>query len=185
VRSDGKVPLAVLGVVVFIAFWVILAVGLFYIAARGGVGGAAARRRSSSRGSNRFVGLAFTFFVVAFGIAIPVAILIGNRDNANKQIGGYKLTAAERSGRLLFGNHCAVCHTLAGANAIGKVGPNLDTIKPAASLVLHTINNGCLPNAASGSPQQCLGEGVMPANVVTGRDAQDVANFVALVAGRE
>ena len=174
-----------LAVLIFIAFWVVLGVGLFFIAARGGVSAAAARRRAPSRGTNRFVGVVFAFMVVAFGIAIPAAILIGNRDNANKQIGGYKLTAAEKSGRLLFGNHCAVCHTLAGANAIGKVGPNLDTIKPAASLVLHTINNGCLPNAPSGSPLQCLGDGVMPANVVTGRDAQDVANFVALVAGRE
>jgi hypothetical protein len=74
---------------------------------------------------------------------------------------------------------------LAAANAIGKVGPNLDTLKPPESLVLHTINNGCLPNAPSNSPQQCLGQGVMPADVVEGVDAQDVASFVAKVAGKE
>ena len=38
----------------------------------------------------------------------------------------------------------AVCHTLSAANAVGKVGPNLDTLKPPYGLVLNTINNGCL-----------------------------------------
>jgi mono/diheme cytochrome c family protein len=123
--------------------------------------------------------------VLAFGIGLPAAILIGNHVNASAQVGGYKLTSSEKQGRLLFGQHCGVCHTLAAANAVGKVGPNLDTIKPTASLVLRTINNGCLPNAPTGSPQQCLGYGVMPANVVTGNNARDVANFVGQVAGRE
>ncbi len=174
-----------LAVVIFVAFWVVLALALFLLAARGGVGGTAARLRGQARGANRLVGVVFGFMVLAFGIAIPAAILIGNRTNANAQVGGYRLTAAEKSGRELFGSHCAVCHTLAAANAVGKVGPNLDTIKPAASLVLHTVNNGCLPNAPNGSAQQCLGQGVMPANVVTGKDARDVAQFVAQVAGRE
>lgn len=174
-----------LAVAIFVAFWVVLAFGLFFIASRGGLGGARATLQTQTRGANRLVGIMFTFMLLGFGIALPAALLIGNRDNANRQVGGYKLTAGERSGRELFGVHCAVCHTLAAANAIGKVGPNLDTLKPPASLVLHTVNNGCLPNAPSGSAEQCLGQGVMPADVVQGRDAQNVANFVAQVAGRE
>ncbi len=171
-----------LAVGLFIAFWVVLGLGAFLIAGRRGRSASPAAQR---RGSNRLVGLAFGFMVVVFGIGLPAAILIGNRVNANAQVGGYRLTAGEKTGRELFGQHCAVCHTLAAANAIAKVGPNLDTVKPAASLVLHTINNGCLPNAPSGSAQVCLGYGVMPANVVTGNNARDVANFVAQVAGRE
>ena len=31
----------------------------------------------------------------------------------------------------LFGENCAVCHTLAAANAVGKVGPNLDQLEAA------------------------------------------------------
>ena len=124
--------------------------------------------------------------LLGFGIALPVALLVGNHDKANGQVGGLKLTAAEKSGRELFGDHCAVCHTLSGANAVGKVGPNLDMLKPPASLVLHTINNGCLPNAnSSDAAEQCLGQGVMPADIVQGRDAQNVAAFVARVAGKE
>ena len=178
----GKVPLAVLPVAIFVALWVVLGLGMFLVASRRGRGPSATAQR---RGSNRFVGTVFAFMVLAFGIGLPAAILIGNHVNASAQVGGYKLTSAEKTGRLLFGQHCGVCHTLAATNSVGKVGPNLDTIKPAESLVLHTINNGCLPNAPSGSAEQCLGEGVMPSNVVTGSNARDVANFVAQVAGRE
>ena len=172
-----------LAVGLFVLFWIVLAIGLILIATRRT--GAARGRIRYQRGSNRAVGLIFTFFVIVFGIGLPAALLIGNHNSANGQVGGITLNSAEKQGRELFGQHCGVCHTLAAANAVGKVGPNLDTIKPAASLVLHTINNGCVPNAPNGSAEQCLGEGVMPANVVTGRNAQDVANFVAKVAGNE
>jgi mono/diheme cytochrome c family protein len=172
-----------LAVGLFIAFWVVLGLGLFLLASRGG---ARVRARiRGQRGSNRLVGAMFTFVLIVFGIGLPTLLLIGNHARANGQVGGLKLTAGEKQGRELFGQHCGVCHTLAAANAVGKVGPNLDSIKPAALLVLHTINNGCLPNAPTGSPEVCLGQGVMPANVVTGRAAQEVALFVARVAGNE
>jgi cytochrome c6 len=116
----------------------------------------------------------FTFVLVVFGIGLPAALLIGNHNRANGQVGGIALTSGEKQGRELFGQHCGVCHTLAAANAVGKVGPNLDTIK-----------NGCLPNAPNGSSEQCLGQGVMPSDVVTGRNAENVASFVAKVAGNE
>jgi hypothetical protein len=52
--------------------------------------------------------------------------------------------------------------------------------------VLHTIQNGCLQNPPPGdAAQSCLGEGVMPAGIVQGQQAIDVAKFVAAVAGRE
>jgi mono/diheme cytochrome c family protein len=175
----------VLAVGAFIAFWVLLGFGLFFVAARGGPGGARAALQRQTRGANRLALASFTFILIVFGIALPAALLIGNANKANGQVGGLKLNAAEKSGRQLFGDHCAVCHTLSAANAVGKVGPNLDTLKPPASLVLSTINNGCLPNAPSNSNEQCLGQGVMPAAVVTGEDAHDVALFVARVAGKE
>ncbi|MEO6857812.1 MAG: hypothetical protein ABI323_04405 [Solirubrobacteraceae bacterium] len=175
-----------LGVGLFIAFWVLLAFGLFFVAARGGLSGARTTVQHQSRTANRLVGLSFVVMLLGFGIALPLALLTGNHANASGQVGGMKLTAGEKVGRELFGEHCAVCHTLSAANAIAKVGPNLDTLKPPGSLVLNTINNGCLPNASgSTSNETCLGEGVMPAGIVQGRDAQNVANFVARVAGKE
>jgi mono/diheme cytochrome c family protein len=127
--------------------------------------------------------LAVTY--VAFGIAIPTLILVGNHNNANGQVGGSELTQAEKHGRELFGERCGLCHTLAAANAYGKVGPNLDDIQPTYQLTLHTIQYGCLQNPPSGSQEACLGEGTMPADVVQGVDAQAVAMFVSKVAGKE
>jgi mono/diheme cytochrome c family protein len=175
----------VLAVAGFVAFWVLVAFGLFFIAARGGPGGARAAFQRQTHGANRVVAVTFTFVMLGFGIALPLVLLTGNASKASGQVGGITLNAAEKNGRELFGVHCAVCHTLAAANAVGKVGPNLDILKPAASVVLHTINNGCLPNPPAGSAEACLGEGVMPADVVQGRDAQDVSAFVAKVAGNE
>jgi mono/diheme cytochrome c family protein len=175
----------VLAVVAFVAFWVVVAFGLVYVAVRGGPSNVRARAQRPSRGANRIIGVVFAFVAIGFGIALPLALLTGNHSHANAQIGGMKLTAAERDGRTLFGEHCGVCHTLAAANAVGKVGPNLDVLKPSETVVLHTIANGCLPNAGSSSDEACLGQGVMPADVVTGVDATDVAKFVAKVAGNE
>jgi mono/diheme cytochrome c family protein len=176
-----------LGVVLFIAFWVIIGLGLFFIAIRGGVGGARATLQTQTPGGRRFMSVSLAVFYVAFGVAIPLVFLIGNHARASAQVGGLKLTAGEKQGRALFGEHCGVCHTLAAANAIGKVGPNLDTLRPPASLVLRTINNGCYQNAtvASNPGQVCLGQGTMPANIVQGKDAFHVAEFVARVAGNE
>jgi mono/diheme cytochrome c family protein len=175
----------VLAVAAFVAFWVLVAFGLFFVAARGGPRGAARAVHRQTHGANRVAIAGFTFVALAFGIALPLLLLTGNHSNASAQVGGVKLTASERTGRELFGQHCGVCHTLAASNSIGKVGPNLDVLKPAESIVLHTINNGCLPNPPTGSAEACLGEGVMPADVVEGRAAQDVAAFVAKVAGNE
>jgi mono/diheme cytochrome c family protein len=174
----------VLAVAAFVAFWVIVAVGLFVLATRGGGTAAAQRRDPGRRGSTVTIAL-FVVTGAIFGVGLPLLMLTGNHHNASAQVGGIKLTAAQKSGRELFGEHCGVCHTLAAANAVGKVGPNLDVLKPAQSVVLNTINNGCLPNPPKGSNAGCLGYGVMPAAVVQGQDAQNVASFVAKVAGNE
>jgi mono/diheme cytochrome c family protein len=131
------------------------------------------------------MGVVLVLVYVGFGIVLPVVFLLGNRNNASAQVGGIKLTAAEKRGRELFGQHCGLCHTLAAANAVGKVGPNLDVIQPTKQLVLHTIMYGCLQDPPSGSQEACLGEGTMPADIVQGVDANDVAQFVAKVAGNE
>ena len=173
-----------LAVAAFVALWVVIALGLVVLATRGTGTVSPTRRDPGRRGSS----ISITMFVVTavvFGIGLPLLMLTGNHHNASAQVGGIKLTANERTGRELFGQHCGVCHTLAAANAVGKVGPNLDVLKPAQSTVLNTINNGCLPNPPKGSNEACLGQGVMPAAVVQGEEAQDVAAFVAKVAGNE
>jgi hypothetical protein len=174
----------VLAVVLFLGFWVVLALALVFVAIRGGLGGARAAFQSQSRGGRRAASTAFAIFYVGFGIALPIVLLSGNRSRASAHVGEVKLTPAEKHGRNVFAQNCAVCHTLAAANAVGNVGPNLDLLKPPKSLVLNAINNGCLQNPPPSSPATCLGYGNMPAGIVQGKDAQDVADFVARVAGQ-
>ena len=74
------------------------------------------------------------------GLGLPALILIDNGDAQEKHgPGGIELTAAQISGRHLFAQNCATCHTLDGAAAVGKVGPNLDQLRPPKVLVLNAI----------------------------------------------
>ena len=175
-----------LAVFVVVALFVVLAFSVFFVGISGGVGGARQTLHSQTRGARGFMNLTLLVIYLGFGVAMPLVFLTGNHSNASAAVGGMKLTTAEKYGREIFGEHCGVCHTLLAANAVGKVGPNLDELKPPAQLVLHTIVNGCVPNPTSQSdPRACLGYGNMPANIVQGKDASDVSAFVAKVAGHE
>jgi mono/diheme cytochrome c family protein len=176
----------VLPVFLFVAFWAVLGLSVFFIAIRGGPRGARETVQRQSLTSRRVAAAVFVVVYIGFGVLIPAGFLRGNRDNASAQVGGLRLTSNEKQGRELFSAHCGVCHTLAAANAVGKVGPNLDQLRPPESLVLHTINNGCLQKPlTSNSPQNCLGQGTMPAGILQGRQAVQVSQFVARVAGKE
>jgi mono/diheme cytochrome c family protein len=86
------------------------------------------------------------------------------------------LSAAQVHGRQLFVSNCGSCHTLDAAGTVGTVGPNLDDIAVNEADVLKAIRRGGGPHARA---QERGPSGTMPANLVTGKDAQDVAAFVA------
>jgi mono/diheme cytochrome c family protein len=90
------------------------------------------------------------------------------------------LSQAELHGRQLFVDHCGSCHTLAAAGTVGQVGPNLGDIAVNEADVLHAIRTGGGRHAKG---QETGPSGNMPRNLVTGKDAQDVAAFVAANAG--
>jgi mono/diheme cytochrome c family protein len=160
----------------FLAFWIILGLTLFFVASRGGPRGARATLQSQSRQSRRGAAVLFAIFYGAIGVAVPVAILVGNHDSANATVDGaaIHLTAQEQQGQKIFGARCGSCHTLAAAHADGMVGPNLDQLKPPRALVLDAVANG-----------RQRGNGTMPASIVQGKDAAAVAAFVAQAAGKQ
>lgn len=173
-----------IGVVIIAVVFTGLAIGIAYSASKGGFTGLANALQTTSRSGTRLLNSVLVFVFVAFGVAIPLIFILGNRANSDAQVGGIRLTASEQVGRELFAEHCAVCHTLSADNAVGKVGPNLDELKPPEAIVLSTIANGCLQKPASASANtNCLGYGTMPAEEVQGQQATDVAKFVAAVAG--
>jgi mono/diheme cytochrome c family protein len=125
-----------------------------------------------SRRGRRAVAAIVGLLIVLLGVLVP-ALVIAAAKSSDKAPGGVKLTAADERGREIFAQRCATCHTLRAANAVGKVGPNLDQLRPPKALILDAIKNG-----------RARGQGQMPADLVDGQDAQEVANFVAKVAGR-
>jgi cytochrome c553 len=155
------------------AFWIVLAITVFLVAMRGGPSAVRTSIRDTSvfGGRLRSIGIALIF---AACIAVPLVIIVhDNKDKASDGPAGITLTAAETTGRSLFAMKCATCHTLAVARAVGRVGPNLDILRPPLALVLDAIANG-----------RARGQGQMPAGLYAGSDATDVAKFVAAVAGQ-
>lgn len=111
-----------------------------------------------------------------------------------------------QAGQQLFSQKCGFCHTLSAAGTTGTIGPNLDNAFAASvaegypqssieNVVLDQIRLGsgqvaeyttskdfvehCLPPHSA----KCYST-PMPADIVTGQDAIDVAAYVASVAGQ-
>jgi mono/diheme cytochrome c family protein len=130
--------------------------------------------------------------IVGLGLGIPAIVIDDNRapaaggggtaasSGATSTSGGETTTqkttsgggGASAQGKLIFTQSCGTCHTLKDAGTSGQVGPVLDQIKPAKARVLAALKNGG------------LGSGTMPANLVTGKDAAAVAEYVSSVAGK-
>jgi mono/diheme cytochrome c family protein len=85
------------------------------------------------------------------------------------------LSAAESHGRDLFVQTCGACHTLGAAGTIGQIGPDLGDIPLTEGEVLTAIRVGGGSRSKGGGGRS----GNMPPNLLTGKDAQDVAAFVA------
>jgi mono/diheme cytochrome c family protein len=134
---------------------------------------------SKSRGRAIYLAVVLAF---AFGIAVPVIVLIDNANNkAATAPGGVRLTAEEQHGRVLFSDSCAFCHTLNATNSVGRIGPNLD-IRVGKELTTDAARRALVLSAVTEG--RALGLGNMPANLYQGREAEAVADFVAAVAGR-
>jgi mono/diheme cytochrome c family protein len=158
----------------FIAVWVIIGVAIVLIASRGGPRRARARLLAAQSATGRRTALVvFAVLYVLLGVAVPAVVLASDHSDRDVSGSSIKLTAAQERGRQIFGQRCNQCHTLAAAHTAGKVGPNLDNLKPPYGLVLNAIQTG-----------RRRGSGTMPAGIVSGKDAKDVASFVAAVAGK-
>jgi mono/diheme cytochrome c family protein len=161
-------------VFVFTLVFVALGITVLFVAMSGGPGGARRRMASQSRGTRRLALINFVIGLLVLGLGIPAAVIATvDRRNDVPEANVRNLTKAEKTGRQLFGERCAYCHTLEAANAVAQVGPNLDNLRPPKGLVLDAIHNG-----------RARGNGQMAADLVEGEDAEDVASFVAKAVGQ-
>jgi cytochrome c6 len=147
--------------------------------------------------------LAFLGILVVFGFGIPALVIDDNKSSESSASGGGETAGggeaaggatgaegggggggggeaaggggaatASAEGKQIFIQSCGTCHTLADAGTNGKVGPVLDDLKPDKARVENAIKNGG------------AGSGAMPANIVTGKEAEAVATYVSSVAGK-
>jgi mono/diheme cytochrome c family protein len=96
-------------------------------------------------------------------------------------------TADKANGKKLFTAKCGVCHTLADAGTTGTIGPDLDyAFKQdlAAGMTEDTIRQVVRGQISYAITTTSTGSPGMPKDLVTGKDADDVAAYVASVAGR-
>ena len=90
-------------------------------------------------------------------------------------------------GQQLFTQKCGSCHTLTGAGTNGQIGPNLDyAFKEARANgqdpdTIEGVVKAQVENPRPATPQQV--DVYMPADLVSGDDLNDVAAYVASVAG--
>ena len=158
----------------FVLGFVLLGLTVVFLAMRGGPRGARSALHSQTPRGRGIAIAAIMAVSVLLGVAVPAVLGVGNssarKDNGP---GGIELSSSQVHGRELFARNCATCHTLKGAGAEGRVGPNLDQLRPPKALVLNAIQAG-----------RAQGQGQMPALLLTGPDARDVAAFVAAAAGR-
>ena len=161
--------------IAFVAAFVVLGLGTLLFAMSGGRGGVGSALHSQSRGTRRFATISFFLSMLVFGVVIPAAVIRAEENNNDiPHAGVTNLTPEEERGQELFGRRCGLCHSLKAANAVARVGPDLDALAPNEQFTLDAILKG-----------RSNGNGQMPANIYTGQDAEDVAKFVAKSVGAD
>ena len=159
-------------VLLFLAPFVLLGVGVLFVAFSGGP--SKARRAYLTRGSRTFKIVVVALYV-GFGIAVPAIVIAGREETVGSEgaLASEELSPDLENGKTIFLETCSSCHSLDAANAQGVTGPDLDSLAPLdEERVLNAIEIGG------------TGDNRMPAGLISGEDANDVAAYVARVAGQ-
>jgi mono/diheme cytochrome c family protein len=111
------------------------------------------------------------------------AVLVGCLGACGSQGNSVATDSPYHTGSVLFVQHCSGCHTLDAVGAIGSAtnvrdkervdGPNFNVRKEQVNGVLYAIRNGGFSGA------------LMPENIVVGRQARQIARFLAHYAGAQ
>lgn len=156
----------------FLAPFVILGVAVLFVAFSGGPG--RARQAYLSRGGRAFrIGMVAVY--VALGIAVPAIVIAGREESVGSEgaLASAEIDPELEEGKNLFLENCASCHSLDAANARGVTGPDLDSLAP---LDFERVRNAIDIGGT--------GDARMPADLLTGQNADAVAEYVSQVAGR-
>lgn len=132
-----------------------------------------------------------TFVVFGLVVLVLAALIpwLAFRSDGDAATGAQDVPADLKTGQSIFQTNCGNCHTLYAAGTDGNFAPNLDellapsgapsgssaqqTIAATEKRVLNALENG----VDSSTP------GRMPAGILSGEQAEEVAKFVAHTAG--
>jgi len=131
---------------------------------------------------------------IVYGLAVAVlAVLIPwlvFRSDGDAARGAQKVPSDLSGGQSLFQTNCGTCHTLYAAGTDGNYGPNLDELlapsgPPAGPTASDTIKatEGRVLNALENGVDSSTTPGRMPAGILNQQQSEEVAAFVAHVAG--
>lgn len=128
----------------------------------------------------------FGLLVVVLAVVIPWLAFRADGDSAPEA----SVPAGLEPAKALFQNNCGNCHTLYAAETDGNFGPDLDellapagppegadaekTVESTDGRVLKAVEEGVDGSTVSGR---------MPAGILNGEQAEEVAEFVARTAG--
>lgn len=135
---------------------------------------------------SRKVFISFAALVAVLAVLIPWWAFQADGD----EVAGAEVPAGLENAKSLFETNCGNCHTLYAAGTDGNFGPDLDellaptgppsgpdaeaAIEATEGRVLNAIEEGIDGNTVPGR---------MPAMILNGEQAEEVAEFVARVAG--
>jgi cbb3-type cytochrome c oxidase subunit III len=108
-------------------------------------------------------------------VVVALALAIG----CDAGTGGLEESGSAANGKQLFQDKCAGCHALADAGSQSTVGPNLDDAF--AGVRKQGFEEDTIANVVADQIKYAVAP--MPQNLVTGTDVDDVAAYVASVAG--
>ncbi len=129
----------------------------------------------------------FGLLVIFLAVLIPWLAFRSDGDAAR---GAQKVPGDLKEGQSLFQTNCGNCHTLYAAGTDGNFAPNLDELlapsgQPSgegAEAAVETIEARVL-NAVNHGVDSTTTPGRMPAGILNGEQAEQVAEFVANTAG--
>jgi mono/diheme cytochrome c family protein len=129
-----------------------------------------------------------TFVVFSLVMIVLVALIpwLVFRSNGDAARGAQKVPSEFKEGQDLFQTNCGTCHTLYAAGTDGNYAPDLDELLapngPASGSEVGAIKKRVL-NALENGVDSTTTPGRMPAGILSGPQAEEVAEFVAHTAG--
>ena len=126
----------------------------------------------------------FGLLIIVLAALIPWLVFRADGDAAS---GREKVASNLEQGQSLFETNCGTCHTLYAAGTAGNFGPNLDELLAASGPVAEKEVEqleGRVLNAIDEGVDSSSTPGRMPPGILSGEQAEEVAAFVAITAGR-